>query len=262
MNVKRFDNNLIVIDDYLTPDEFAAASNYVASRRYPSRLKFFGSNVNSSEIRYAMNSGIYLTAKGRDLVPAISHEAYRRRVLTTLPAGDPVDVVTQRFMKINELIESAIGVVDKEWFGYTRGFFRSKAGANLRWHTDDNVYAGAYVFYSSKNWEIDWGGELCFTCNHKALSDFSSQKKLSAFDGGQFIFPRPNRLVLIPGGVPHRVTPIANLAKLPRYTVSGFFVNNEGLLAQEKALKRHFLSTSWIRRTAVDLGLLALRGKI
>ncbi|MCP5015398.1 MAG: hypothetical protein GY938_08945 [Ketobacter sp.] len=257
MNVTISTSYLTVIDDYLSPDEFEAVSDHVASRRYPTRLKFY----KSSDIRYAMNNAIHLTGKGHELVGSIALEATRCRVLTQLPAGDVVDAVTRHFDDIEDLLQETVGLADEDWLGYTRGFFRSQAGASLGWHKDEAGYSGAYVFYASKDWEADWGGELCFRQNQDDLSNLSQQQKLDALDYGQCIFPRPNRLVLIRGGTPHRVAPVTTWAKSPRYTVTGFFVNSWGLLEQEQALKQRYLGTSWLRRVAIDVGLRLMRGK-
>lgn len=248
--------HLVVIDDYLSPAEFAAVSGHVASRRYPTRLKFF----KSRDIRFAMNSAIHLTARGHDLVSAVAREAVRRRVLIQLPAGDVADAVTNRFDDISALLQSTVGPADEAWLGYTRGFFRSDVGASLGWHNDEAVYSGAYVFYASRHWEADWGGELCFPGQERDLSGLSQQQKLDALDGGHYIFPRPNRLVLIRGGTPHRVAPVTAWAKSPRYTVTGFFVNSTGLLAQEKALEQGYLGKSRLRRAVIDLAIRCLRG--
>ncbi|PUE53041.1 hypothetical protein B9Z45_13155 [Limnohabitans sp. 2KL-17] len=257
MNVTLSLGHLAVIDDYLPPGEFEALSDLVASRRYPTRLKF----LRSSEIRYAMNSAIHLTDKGRALVGAVAREAARRRVLTALPAGDAADAVTRRFDDVRELLQSTVGPADDAWLGYTRGFFRSTAGASMGWHNDEKVYSGAYVFYASKHWDADWGGELCVRPPLENISGLSPTQRLDALDHGQYIFPRPNRLVLIRGGTPHRVSPVTIWAQAPRYTVTGFFVNSAGLLEQERELRLRYLDTSRVRRAAIDLGMRLMRGR-
>jgi hypothetical protein len=249
--------HLTVIDDYLPAEEFEALSDQVASHRYPTRLNF----VRSSQIRYAMNSAIYLTDQGRELVGTIASEAARRRVLTALPAGDAADAITSRFDEVRDLLQSTVGLAGSDWLGYTRGFFRSNAGASMGWHNDEKVYSGAYVFYASRHWEADWGGELCVRPPLGDISGLSPAHRLDALDQGQYIFPRPNRLALIRGGTPHRVSPVTVWAQAPRYSVAGFFVTGTGLLAQEKELQRRYLSLSTMGRAAVDIGLRLVRGK-
>ena len=83
-------------------------------------------------------------------------------------------------------------------------------GSALTWHDDaGNFYAGSYVYYLHTEWKPTWGGLLL-------IADDEC--------GGKFIFPKPNRLVFIPRGVPHSISRVdKNAGENNRLSLTGFF---------------------------------------
>lgn len=85
--------------------------------------------------------------------------------------------------------------------------FAYPAGSMLGMHNDGNAVK-AFVIYMC-DWHETWGGELIV--GHK--------------EGiGTAIYPRKNRLVIISGGVPHKIVPVDfRVGYSVRYSVAGFY---------------------------------------
>jgi hypothetical protein len=127
-------------------------------------------------------------------------------------------------------------------------------GSGLGWHNDPEPYRGAWIFYAHPRWSAQWGGELMIA--HESLRgqallprakqfalengqlvgappvpmdnhlDNSQEDALLAEPGvGRFVLPRPNRLVVLASGVPHRINRVSDDAgDRVRCSVAGFFV--------------------------------------
>lgn len=116
-------------------------------------------------------------------------------------------------------------------------------GTGLSWHVDDHeLYAGAFIYYAHPHWNAHWGGELLVAerdpeaeqeqgelpiMAHRFETEPYSERLLD-MGCGNFIMPKPNRLVLL-AGAPHmvaRINPAAGAAV--RASVSGFFLRKNG----------------------------------
>lgn len=84
-------------------------------------------------------------------------------------------------------------------------------------HNDAKKHC-AYIFYFNKTWEPDWGGQLCITD--------STEKRIT-----ESIIPYGNRLVLMDvrknTNNAHFVSPVSINADTPRYSLSGWFYQQE-----------------------------------
>ncbi|WDD92410.1 2OG-Fe(II) oxygenase [Burkholderia sp. FERM BP-3421] len=248
-------DHLLVIDDFLEPEQFDVVSKYIAARRFPGRINFIGKNV-----RYALNSSIHLTSTGKTLAPDLARETARGRVVQAVPAGNAADLVTNRFSTLAHLFEPVVGKMDDRWFGYTRDFYRSNTGAGLLWHRDTEVYSGAFVFYASAMWDANWGGELCVQpAPLPDLRQLSRAQKIDGLDRGTFFYPKPNRLVFIKGGTPHRVSSVDASAEAPRFTVAGFFLTEAGVRQRQGELMRRYVDAPVFRRLTIDASLRLFR---
>lgn len=256
MDIKSFFNHqVLVIDDLLAPKEFARLSGYATGRSYLGRRNFSGYRMS-----YALQNVIHLTPGGMQHAPALAEEAAARRVIATMPTGEPPDLVTDRFEELSELIAPTVGRTDCDWYGYTRTMFRSKAGAGLPWHSDAGIYSGAYIFYASPTWDADWGGELCAQsgiCTD--LHGRSRDDKVALLNGGTYFYPRPNRLVFIKGGTPHKVSAVDASAGVHRHTITGFFLSERGVELKEKELVNVYQSAPLWRRIAIHAALRLLK---
>jgi Rps23 Pro-64 3,4-dihydroxylase Tpa1-like proline 4-hydroxylase len=101
---------------------------------------------------------------------------------------------------------------------------------------DHELYAGAFVYYAHPFWNAHFGGELLVAETDGAelpimayrfeTEEYSSQ--LLEVGCGNFIMPKPNRLVVL-GGAPHMVARVSPASgQHVRATVAGFFLRNVG----------------------------------
>ncbi|MEJ1967453.1 MAG: 2OG-Fe(II) oxygenase [Rhizomicrobium sp.] len=120
------------------------------------------------------------------------------------------------------------------WTGFSASAWIYRAGAGLEWHADTGRPA-AYIYYVHPAWRASWGGELLVAADAPSSSGVAdaapsrSDDSRSAIEavcttGGAFIYPRPNRLVLLRGGTLHCVKKVERAAgEAFRASVSGFF---------------------------------------
>jgi 2OG-Fe(II) oxygenase superfamily len=97
------------------------------------------------------------------------------------------------------------------WTGFTQSRWTYRAGAGLEWHSDTG-WLGGYIYFAHPQWRESWGGELL------VMTD-------DAHSDGVVITPRPNRLVLLRGGIRHCVKKVETTRAF-RASVSGFFFNS------------------------------------
>lgn len=139
-----------------------------------------------------------------------------------------------------------IGERGRDWLGFTAKPFLYPQGAGLSWHEDTNSYTGAFTYYAHPQWNVQWGGELMFTgaaatdraagqasIYHRDPKVRSGQHLDNSLENarlmeqglGQFVFPKPNRLVIVQTGVAHAVNPVTKAAgDRVRASVAGFFI--------------------------------------
>lgn len=126
-------------------------------------------------------------------------------------------------------------------------------GSSLDWHHDAEAYVGAYAYYTHKHWHASWGGELMVIEDRLPLSDLPDRRHmengevvtvkgfsdsihrqdLSALlmngtTSAQFVFPKPNRMVMMKGGHWHKVSLVKSNAPTPRCSIAGFFLGKQG----------------------------------
>jgi 2OG-Fe(II) oxygenase superfamily len=98
------------------------------------------------------------------------------------------------------------------WTGFSVSAWAYHPGMGLEWHCDTG-WLGGFIYYVHPVWRTSWGGELLV-----AADDNSS--------AGAFIYPQPNRLVLLRGGTRHCIKKVESAAgQAYRASVSGFFFN-------------------------------------
>ncbi len=113
-------------------------------------------------------------------------------------------------------------------------------GTSLAWHADgmslDNLNkVGAFTFYAHKTWNCEWGGELLIadidsdaegissvpTFDNSALSE-----RIMATGHGAWVAPKPNRLVINPNNILHKVNK-STLAAPPRLSIQAFMFEDK-----------------------------------
>lgn len=98
------------------------------------------------------------------------------------------------------------------WTGFTQSAWTFGAGHGLEWHGDTG-WVGSYIYYMHPQWRPSWGGEMLIAAGDAPCDS-----------GGVFIYPRPNRLVVLRGGAMHCIKKVESAAgRSLRASVSGFF---------------------------------------
>ncbi|MEW9891469.1 MAG: 2OG-Fe(II) oxygenase [Candidatus Symbiodolus clandestinus] len=162
-----------------------------------------------------------------------------------------IDILSQ---KINTIILHLRDFLKEQWNAFSLTTFLYPAGSGLGWHEDDAEYKGAYIFYAHPEWKPSWGGELFLIdtpVNSSAgLSEntYNASEEVLRMSGitggavgpefgwtirernindsgvGVFIYPKPNRLVVIKPNYSHCIKKVeANAGDNLRCSVAGFF---------------------------------------
>jgi Rps23 Pro-64 3,4-dihydroxylase Tpa1-like proline 4-hydroxylase len=177
-----------------------------------------------------------------DGVPLAGHEILTDgRDPNALRRSDTaIDHVVEALLRRPELYA---GLVRDDWANISARPYVYPHDTGLSWHVDDHeLYAGAFIYYAHPRWDAHWGGELLIA--ELAPSDENEDEeeddelpimgyrfeteayseRLLDIGCGNFVMPKPNRLVLL-AGAPHmiaRVSPAAG--HNVRASVSGFFL--------------------------------------
>jgi hypothetical protein len=160
------------------------------------------------------------------------------------PSHTAMDLLLESLLAHLGIFEPWVGQEGQEWTTLTACSYLYPPGSGLSWH-HDRFYSGAYTFYAHPQWNSDWGGELMIAdpaCRNwstpkvevlgaeqrrslpAALDNRAESERLMNPGVGSFVLPKPNRLVLLAGGVYHRINPVSPAAGHHlRCSVSGFF---------------------------------------
>jgi hypothetical protein len=140
---------------------------------------------------------------------------------------------------IDPLIELLLEPSLRRWSGddwslLTAIAWRYPVGSALSWHTDGALYSGGFAFYFHPVWDPSWGGELVFAHPAARADDLPAEPearrlqiaaRIAEHGIGDHVVPRPNRLVVLAGGHPHRIAPVEPAAgNHVRATIAGFYV--------------------------------------
>jgi len=151
------------------------------------------------------------------------------------PTGDSIDDLFHAINSIENDVVNLIGQQGVQWARYSAAAFVYPLHSGLSWHTDDKNYTGAFTFYLSPVWETEWGGELFIQTPIETVSGNNAVQSDDNPDAslGYYIAPKPNRLVIIKGGTPHKINPVSAAAgDRGRYSISGFF--NKAIPSREQ----------------------------
>ena len=106
--------------------------------------------------------------------------------------------------------------------------------SSISWHNDGDISApsriGAFSYYVHKHWNAEWGGEFL-------LTEIDTMFTMSPFDNseiseaiisrghGFWASPKPNRLVINPSSMYHKVAKTTDAAE-PRMSIQGFLYSD------------------------------------
>ncbi len=180
------------------------------------------------------------------------------------PTGRHVDGLVETIAAHGADWTELIGRRGNDWIGFTVRAFLYPQGAGLSWHLDLGRYSGAYIYYAHPAWNVKWGGELMVADAADAadiaarepggtafdphdpttssiyqrdetrrvgqhLDNTWENEKLMEMGTGRYVFPKPNRLVIVAPGCAHCINPLTAAAgDKVRATITGFFITPGG----------------------------------
>lgn len=143
--------------------------------------------------------------------PTVSSDAFH---WSRKPFGFGLDQVTS---VIHECLENSKdrGLLKISWMDVGFRIYMQPVGSRLNCHSDTPIYVGAAVYYAHEDWRPNWGGELVFPNVNDSLENDSNElsngpifnkkmeRKLMESFCGEYVSPKPNRLVVIRPGALH-----------------------------------------------------------
>ena len=229
--ITRETEQFIVIDNFLTKDLHRQVWEYLQTVRYE--------YAHTDKWVPAFHMADKPPLWGE---PILSHDYSKNTQFSTYPTSTTIDLFFKEVLSLSEEIDRLIGKYEKDWAYFFIRPYIYPAESGLRWHTDGKYgAAGALVYYAHPYWSPYWGGELLIdedlseTDKITASGDFDGAKR-SMFSSsqhdatimntglGQYILPKPNRLVLLKGGPYHTIKKVDSSAgDNIRVTIQGFF---------------------------------------
>ncbi len=222
MKVSMETTQVLVIDDFLSKSKFKNVSEY--SSRQPVR------SVHSENYEK-----VWTVDDGNPLGgPVMLVKIHRQNGVVHIqkkrsgergyvyPTGTALDSVFRKLLIVAVQSEKLLGKPAADWPEISARLFKYPYGAGLDWHNDSQEYTGAFTYYTHATWKSTWGGELLLSQDERP----SHRRSLFAekFQDGIYVLPRPNRLVLIKGGVWHKIAKVGiEAGRNMREALSGFF---------------------------------------
>lgn len=217
-----------VIDDFLAPDEWTEVWTHFQFVELLPVTRSLGA--------WKLDDG----------VPLAGHEIVTDGRNLERPSGTAIDHVVDALLRQPELYA---GLVRDSWTNISARPYVYPHDTGLSWHVDDHdLYAGAFIYYAHPRWDAHWGGELLIAELASGGDDIEADADVEDDDDelpimgyrfeteayserlldmgcGNFVMPKPNRLVLL-AGAPHMISRVSPAAgHNVRASVSGFFLN-------------------------------------
>lgn len=150
----------------------------------------------------------------------------------------PFNNVMDAFIKaVLEFSGKYPDLIPSSWKDVSIKSYLYPRGTKLSWHNDSGDYCGAFTYYVHPKWGSTWGGELViaeappfeqvFDANVMPphLNHDWEDHYLSIYGMGQWICPKPNRLVLLAPGTFHAINRVDDDAgDNVRCSLQGFFL--------------------------------------
>lgn len=209
-----------VFDDVLPRHDFEAVCAEVPTLTYRPARNYRASGAWRDDGRDPLE-GPTLLWPSVELPPGVDLASFDVQ-LETYPTASARDRVLEAVKEALPLAPGLVGQELTDWIALLGTTWGYAAGDQLDWHNDAAIYSGAFVYYCHRDWPDDGGGALLMADPAKA----DAPRPLERLGLGHYVLPRPNRLVLIQGGVWHRVLP--HSGEQLRRSVGGFFVTAQG----------------------------------
>lgn len=235
MKVIYSNENFIVIDDFLSKDDFAHMWNFIQEERF----RYVHSEKWIKAFRLSdgnpMWGDVYISEK-------IDYD----NESSVFPMKRGIDPLFEQMNDALKTFKPYIGNKGKEWNYYFARPYLYPRDAGLSWHTDGRGdMSGAFVYYCHPEWNALWGSELLI---HSSEAGKVKYPQTKMYDGktkilglhmdhtaasehlmkegmGQYILPKPNRMVVLKPGLIHRINRVDPAAgDHIRASITGFFL--------------------------------------
>ena len=221
MKVKLVCQNFIVMDEFLPTDAFAALWKAFQSESFQSINtagwnKVWGLTDGHGREGPSYLSDLTLAQKLKSPLPPLAYQTF----IAELKA-------------LTDLVEQKFGWSRSVFDVFTLRSFIYPPDCGLAWHDDGKGRHGAFTIYVNQTWHPAWGGELLLDSGSEPSAD---QSTLAPFDNphlikqlagslGTYVFPWPNRLVLLKSGTLHTIQQVdAAAGHHARCSLTGFFL--------------------------------------
>lgn len=181
-------NKFVIYDDVFDKENFETVWRHVKEDEY-------GATHAQKWLKvWRLNDGVVYGSKSYEIENA--------------PFNNYMDAFHKLFNQLCEVHKDLVG----DW---SQMFLRSyiyPRETKINWHNDQG-YKAAIIFYTHQYWASTWGGELMLAENppvttgpNPCLDHAFEDKLLSHYGFGQYIVPKPNRLIITKGGVWHQIS--------------------------------------------------------
>lgn len=230
MKVSFVNDQFTVIDDFLPEDQFEQMW------RWFHVAPFFSNDLRGLHGAWRLDDGRVMRG------PDVFYGAIAEQVAKTSPGafahptGTGIDLLIEQFSKNPQLYEKLVGNEGKDWRTLAAAPRLYERGSSLYWHRDTpSVVTGSCTYYSHKEWNIQWGGELFIA--HPSSLDIPEEfgpsmispkevigKGMVQLSGhldntevndallgpgmGFYVMPKPNRLVVMKTGNAHMISKV------------------------------------------------------
>ena len=234
----------LVIDDFLNVDHFRLVWRYLQNEPYQHiHQEGIVPVFRTTDGNALVGRTVYAAADRRS-----DRESFRALVAKdsgalAYPAEVGADIVVAAILRRTTSLKPWIGERSGDWRYLTATAWAYPQGTALSWHRDGEFYTGAYIYYGHEEWNVTWGGELLIAderIDKKRNKKLREQSTMHQFDNdaenkhlltrgvGQYVMPKPNRLIVLSAGYTHAIAPIRPAAgRHVRASVSGFFIRRD-----------------------------------
>lgn len=160
-----------------------------------------------------------------------------RAGMSSYPSGRAIDRVVEAIRDALPEVTPWSGREGNDWDFFSATPYIYPAGTGLSWHEDTvrqeagltDRRTASFILYVHPEWRPNWGGELLVCDSGAAATGADSdprRRRQDLVDAGigTYVFPRPNRLVVLRSGLQHTIKKVdASAGDNFRASIAGFF---------------------------------------
>jgi hypothetical protein len=227
-----------VFDEVLGEKDFELFWNYIQTEEYQPIHRTQWRKIFKLSDGNSMEGPAYLS------MSALNHNKIK-----SYPTGLGIDLLISQVRTLASEVAHWVGKEQEDWDYFSAKPYLYPCSTGLAWHDDFTDVTGAYIFYAHPEWNISWGGELLvaqeeprtdrlhgkpvYGSNDPKIVGFhldneEQNKRIMNPGVGNYIMPKPNRLVFIKRGVSHTIKKVdPEAGDHVRCSVSGFFMRKK-----------------------------------